>query len=380
MQQNVSYSKIEHISFEICDSLQEFIDLSIEDDESFFVSEKGEHWTLTHNSGAPDIDTDLADRDKVLEQLRNYFGYNNVLPISNYNTFKLKSLVKDIAKFYGVPFEEVNEATRTVEQDVRKATTKHGDDKNLFILKYDEAIEHSKSFKAFIDKYPHVAESIKILFKQNRSLSRHAGGVVIADDLPDIMPVITSGGEPQTCWVEGVEIKTLEKVGSYIKYDLLGLGTLRLFERSIELILKKSGNKNPSFVDVKQWYDNNMSPDVIDFDDQDVYEYVYHDGRWCGIFQCVDECENVYMGDGTEKPLKDVIVGDVVVCFDELKHEFTNSIVTSTYDKGDKNCIEIMFENGKTLKCTSDHQILTSNRGWVEASMLESDDDVECFI
>ena len=238
-----------------------------------------------HRAGAPDIDTDLSNRDKVLDQLRNFFGFENVVPISNYNTFKLKTLVKDIGKFYGVSYEETNAATRTVEQEVRKATTKHGDDKNLFVLTYEEAILYSPSFKSFIDKNPIVAESIQILFKQNRSLGRHAGGVLIADDLPSKMPLIVSGGEPQSPFVEGVNFKHLEYIGNFIKYDLLGLETLRLIERSIELILQKLGNKNPTFKDIKFWYEQNMSPAVLNFDDQRVYEYVYSEARWAGIFQ-----------------------------------------------------------------------------------------------
>jgi DNA polymerase III alpha subunit len=227
------------------------------------------HSVVVHN-------TDLADRDKVLTELRGFFGWENVVPISNYNTFKLKTLVKDIGKFYGVPFNETNDATRSVEDEVRKAVTKHGDDKNLFVLTFDEAMgfhcalaadkEHmikfpdtkpvcsgctdrctkvvSKSFRDFIEKYPVVAEAIKILFKQNRSLGRHAGGVLIADDLPNKMPLVTSKGkgdvrEPQSPWVEGVNFKHLEKIGEFIKYDLLGLETLRLIERTIELILQK---------------------------------------------------------------------------------------------------------------------------------------------
>lgn len=213
-----------------------------------------------HRKGAPDIDTDLADRDKVLDQLRNFFGYENVVPISNYNTFKLKTLIKDIGKFHGIPFEECNAATKTVEQDVRKATTKHGDDKNLFVLTYDDAVGYncqvnekttcagcspkcttpvSPAFKNFIEDHPEVAESIKTLFKQNRSLGRHAGGVLVCDDLPQKMPLIASKGEPQSPWCEGVNFKHLEYIGNFIKYDLLGLETLRLIERTIQLIIDK---------------------------------------------------------------------------------------------------------------------------------------------
>lgn len=198
---------------------------------------KKRHSVVVHN-------TDISDRDAVLDQLRNFFGFENVVPISTYNRLALKSLVKDLSKFYGIPYEEANTACKTVEIEVRKAVTKHGDDKNLFVLEFDGAVEHSPSFRAFMEKYPQVAESIKILFKQNRSLGRHAGGVLIVDDLPGKMPLITNKSdsdirEPQSPFVEGVNFKSLEKVGEYIKYDLLGLETLRLIERTVELILSK---------------------------------------------------------------------------------------------------------------------------------------------
>lgn len=258
-----------------------------------------------YRKGAPDIDSDLSNRDKVLDQLRDFFGYENVVPISNYNTFALKSLVKDVSKFYGISFEEVGAATRTVEQDVRKATTKHGDDKNLFVLIYDDAMKYSPSFKTFMEKYPQVKESINILFKQNRSLGRHAGGVLIADDLPNKIPLIVSKGEPQAPWVEGVNFKHLEKVGNFIKYDLLGLETLRLIERTIELILKKDGNLHPTFYDVKSWYDKNMSPDAIDFDDPKPYE-VYEKAKWCGVFQCTGHGAQRFFTKAKPKSIVDI--------------------------------------------------------------------------
>ena len=233
----------------------------------------------------PDIDTDVSDRDTLVTLLSEKFGESSVVPISNYNTFKLKALVKDVSRFYGIPFDEVNKATRTVEQDVRKATTKHGEDKNLFVLKYNDALEHSPSFRSFIEAHPEVGEPIQVLFKQNKSLGRHAGGVIISENVPEQMPLILAKGKPQTPWVEGTNYKHLEEFG-WIKFDLLGLETLRIIERAIELILKrKEGVANPTFADVKNWYEKNLAPDVIDFNDQKVYEYVYHEGRFAGTFQ-----------------------------------------------------------------------------------------------
>ncbi len=242
-----------------------------------------------HREGAPDIDVDVSNRDKVLEVLRKEFGYTNVVPISNYNTFKIKTLIKDISKFHGISFEEANNATRSVEQEVRKATMKHGDDKNLFVLTFEDSMKYSPSFKAFIDAHPIVADSITVLFKEQRSLGRHAGGVVIMDDAPSMMPLIANGGEPQTPWTEGVGGKFLEPLG-YIKYDLLGLETMRLIERAIELILqRREGIAKPTFDDVKAWYEKHLHPDANDYDDQKVYDYVYSQGKFAGIFQLTSQ-------------------------------------------------------------------------------------------
>lgn len=195
-----------------------------------------ERFLNKYREEAPDVDTDVSNRAKLIELLKERFGAENVVPISNYNTFKLKTLIKDVAKFYGVPFEEANNATKTVEAEVRKATLKHGDDKNLFVLKFEDAMQHSPSFKSFIDAHPQVAGPIATLFKQQRSLGRHAGGVIVCDRIAERMPLIASKGELQTPWAEGVNVKELDQFG-WIKFDLLGLDTLRIVEKTIELII-----------------------------------------------------------------------------------------------------------------------------------------------
>ena len=223
--------------------------------------------------------------------MRNKFGSENIIPISNYNTFKLKSLVRDISRFYSIPLDEVNASLFTAERDVVNATKKLGDDKNLFVLTFDDCYSHSKPFKTFIDKYSHLAESAKVLFRQNKSLGRHAGGVIVSERIAERMPLIVARGEQQTPWVEGMNYKHLESLG-WVKFDLLGLETLRMIRRTIELILlRKEGIETPTFEQTNNWFNKNMSNDVIDFDDQKVYENVYHQAthRSPGVFQLTSQ-------------------------------------------------------------------------------------------
>lgn len=140
--------------------------------------------------------------------------------------------------------------------------------------------------------------------------------------------------------------------------------------------LKKLTKSDINFDDVKQWYDKNMSLDVIDLDDQKVYEFVYHDARWAGIFQCIEKDSLIQLSDNTRKKISDIEVGEQVKTFDIHKNEFIDSEVVNVFDKGIKKCIDLVLENGEKLTCTLDHKILTSNRGWVCAGLLTCDDDI----
>jgi DNA polymerase-3 subunit alpha len=118
-----------------------------------------------------------------------------------------------------------------------------------------------------------------------RSVSRHAGGVVIGEDLNKYMPLINSGGVTQTPWSEGQNVRHLEPMG-FIKFDILGLSTLKMIEGAVGHILKRyHGVKSPTFRDIKNYYDKHLHPEKIDLNDQKVYENIFHKGKWAGIFQ-----------------------------------------------------------------------------------------------
>ena len=59
----------------------------------------------------PDIDYDVSNPMELKEQLAAEWGHDVVVPISNWNTLQLRSLIKDISKFYGIEFNEVNNVT-----------------------------------------------------------------------------------------------------------------------------------------------------------------------------------------------------------------------------------------------------------------------------
>lgn len=48
----------------------------------------------------------------------------------------------------------------------------------------------------------------------------------------------------------------------------------------------------------------------------------------------------------------------------------TASTQSHWLDKGDKECVRLTFEDGRTLECTPDHLIMNSDKGWVKANEM----------
>ena len=237
----------------------------------------------------PDIDYDVSDPMVLKDMLIQEWGDDVVVPISNWNTLQLRSLLKDISKFYDIPFNEVNAVTNVMlKEAIPAAKIKHGIKAGVYTPTFKETVEFSDTLKSFLLKYPQVADHIMALHGSYRSWSRHAGGVVVGEQLDKHMPLISSKGVRQTPWSEGQNVRQLEPLG-FIKFDILGLSTLRMIEGCIERILKKQGFKNPSFKDIKHFYDQNLHPDMIDLNDEDVYENIFYKGKWAGIFQFTEK-------------------------------------------------------------------------------------------
>ena len=233
----------------------------------------------------PDIDVDFSYNMQLKEELIRDWGKEKVVPITNFSTLKLRSLIKDLSKLYGIPFTEVNKVTSTMEKEaIPGAKKSRGMKAGAIVPTFDELMTFSPSLRKFLKKYSEIKQHIKVLHGQIRSISRHAGGVIIADDLESCMPLISSKGVTQSPWSEGQNVRHLEPFG-FIKFDLLALDTLKMFDACIRNILKSRGVSDPTFQQVSDWYNENLHPDKIDLHDQKVYEDIFHKGTWAGIFQ-----------------------------------------------------------------------------------------------
>ena len=244
-----------------------------------------ERFITATGDGYPDVDFDCSQAAELKEKLKEALGKDNVVSITNFNTLQFRSLIKDVSKFYGVPFTEVNDVTsKMLNEATPLAKAKHGIKAGVYAPTYEELLEFSSSLQKYFDKYPNIKSSVEGLLGQIRSISTHAGGAIVADNISHLMPLINSGGVIQTPWAEGQNVRHLEPFG-FIKFDLLGLSTLEMIEDCIRRILKDQTGQEPTIEQILKYYDDNLHPDKLDLNDQKVYKTVFKEGKFAGVFQ-----------------------------------------------------------------------------------------------
>ena len=202
----------------------------------------------------PDIDTDFEDRRR--KEVKDYLKkkFKHVASISTYTYFKDKGVIRDAARVFMVPLQEVNRALKQVDT-------------------FEDYMD-SPNTKEFRTKYPEVTWLADRLRGRIRSVGVHAAGVVVAkDDLRKFAPVESredaqdkvSGRIP----VVAYDMDTVADIG-LIKLDALGLKTLSVMSDTLKSIKDRSGK------------DINLSS--LTLDDPKVYKML-SDGYTKGVFQ-----------------------------------------------------------------------------------------------
>lgn len=237
----------------------------------------------------PDVDSDLAEKDQALEIIQEHFGEENVLAISNYNRLQLRSLIKDISRLYGIDFQEVNTLTKTIEDEAKpKIMDEIDHDQKLYQFTFEKAKQYSPTFVKFLEKYPDVGKHIENLYQEIKSIGKHAGGVIIVPNADECLPIIKIRDTYQSPVTEGITAQHLKFFG-LVKFDVLGLTTLRVIQECIKEILKTTNASPATMNDVWKFYNDELHPDIIDPKDQKIFDKVYHKGKFLGVFQFAEK-------------------------------------------------------------------------------------------
>jgi DNA-directed RNA polymerase beta subunit len=90
-------------------------------------------------------------------------------------------------------------------------------------------------------------------------------------------------------------------------------------------------------------------------------------------YQCLNEDELVLMSNGNYKLIKDIIIGDEVICFNPITNITNKSIVVNRYhEQTSKIVYTIETISGREIKATYDHKFMTFENGWVEVYKINN--------
>ncbi len=231
-------------------------------------------------SAMPDIDIDICQegRPKVIEYVRNKYGKGGggVCQIITFNTLGAKAAVKDVGRVLGIPLQETDRITKLIPGGPN--------------ISLDDALR-IPDIRKLINENPQIARLFQIAERLEglcRNAGMHAAGVIVCDKpLDTIVPLYKSGEDIMTQW----DGPTCEKVG-LLKMDFLGLRTLTILERALDLIdkdlasgaVKLPQGCNPPFLKGRG-RGHRIDLERIDFTDQHVFQTVFQAGNTKGVFQ-----------------------------------------------------------------------------------------------
>lgn len=209
----------------------------------------------------PDIDTDFADnrRGEVINYIIEKYGRESVAQIVTFNKLKTRQIIKDVGRVLGIPIPKVENITKYIPQKFGKLYSLDQAINTVPELKYLQNPSEEKERELI--KYSRVLENM------NRNISIHAAGVVIAPGkITDFTPLCIT---PEKIIVTQFEKNDVEKIG-LVKMDILGLKTLTIIQKTLELI--------------KENHNIELDIEKIPLDDEATYE-LFSQGKTIGVFQ-----------------------------------------------------------------------------------------------
>ncbi|MDR2107730.1 MAG: DNA polymerase III subunit alpha [Holosporaceae bacterium] len=175
----------------------------------------------------PDFDIDFCQerRDEVISYVQNKYGYQSVAQIITFGKLQAKAVVRDVGRVLGMAYGFVDKISKMIPFNPANPPT------------LQEAIDGERALRELIDSDPQVKNLMEIALKLEglyRHPGVHAAGVVISDkNLRDIIPLYK---DPKSSMpVTQFSMKYIEDAG-LIKFDFLGLKTLSVIQKTLDLI------------------------------------------------------------------------------------------------------------------------------------------------
>ena len=175
----------------------------------------------------PDFDIDFCQdrRDEVIRYVQEKYGRDRVAQIITFGKLQARAVLRDVGRVQEMPYGQVDRICKLVPNNPASPTT------------LGEAIELEPQFSEEIradDAVKRLTDIGLQLEGLYRHASTHAAGVVIGDrPLDQLIPLYRDPRSDMP--VTGFNMKYVESAG-LVKFDFLGLKTLTVLAKAIELI------------------------------------------------------------------------------------------------------------------------------------------------
>lgn len=174
----------------------------------------------------PDVDTDISQerRGEVIEYIANKYGKDRVAQIVTFQTMASKGAADNVGRALGIP--------STVRTGIGKLIGEVDVDDTL-----DDIFKDNPKVLEKMNEHPQWVDIAMKLEGNVRNLGAHAAGIVISNEpLMNYVPLIRDSKEG--FMVTQYDMLDCGELG-LLKLDMLGLKTLDLIQKSIELIKER---------------------------------------------------------------------------------------------------------------------------------------------
>ncbi len=178
----------------------------------------------------PDFDIDFCQdrRDEVIRYVQERYGRDQVAQIITFGTLQARGVLRDVGRVLQMPYGQVDKLCKLVPQNPANPVT------------LAKAIEDEPKLQAEAEAEPVVKRAFAIAKKLeglNRHASTHAAGIVIGDrSLSELVPLYRDPRSDMP--VTQFNMKWVEQ-GGLVKFDFLGLKTLTVLHKAVELVRRR---------------------------------------------------------------------------------------------------------------------------------------------
>ena len=233
----------------------------------------------------PDFDIDFcqANRDRVIDYVKDKYGRDAVSQIVTFGTMAARAAIRDVGRVLDMSYMFCDGISKLIPNKPGQHITIDGAIKAEPILA--ERLEKEDEVKTLLA----LAQKLEGM---TRNVGMHAGGVLIAPGkLTDFCPLYQQPGS--TSAVSQYDKDDVEAIG-LVKFDFLGLATLTILEVAREMIVKRhKGQENFAF-------------ENIPLNDTATYK-LFADGRTESVFQFESRGMQGMLKDARPSRLEDLI-------------------------------------------------------------------------